>query len=227
MWQRTFLIVAVMLAAGVTPALADDHEAAEKQKQAGWQSLFNGEHLENWSVRSGKATYRIEDGQIVGRTEKGSPNTFLTTNKEWGNFELKFEVLLDDNALNSGVQIRSKLKGDKYGGRVHGPQVEIEHSKGGESGYIYGEALGTGWLSKSRKKHRHFKNHEWNQYRVRAVGNRIQTWINGKQVANLKVPSKVMENHAKGRIGLQVHGVGNRGPFQVRWRNIYIKPLNE
>ena len=50
--------------------------------------------------------------------------------------------------LNSGVQIRSTLIGDKHGGRVNGPQVEIEASgeKGAEAGYVYGEAIG-GWMT--------------------------------------------------------------------------------
>jgi hypothetical protein len=28
-----------------------------------------------------------------------------------------------------------------------------------------------------------------------------------------------------GLIGLQVHGVGDRGPFEVRWRRLCIKDL--
>ena len=30
--------------------------------------------------------------------------------------------------------------------------------------------------------HKHFKNGEWNQYRIVARGPRIQTWVNGNQV---------------------------------------------
>jgi hypothetical protein len=228
MQRMTFGALALALATLATgPATAEPNKLTDQQKQAGWQTLFNGKNLDGWSVRSGKAKYRVEDDAIVGRTVKGSPNTFLTTDKQFSDFVLKFEVLLNDNALNSGVQIRSKLRGDKYGGRLSGPQVEIEHQNGGESGYIYGEALGTGWLSKARDKHAHFKNQKWNQYRVRAVGNRIQTWINGEKVADLTVPDKVQNNFAKGRIGLQVHGVGNRGPFEVRWRNIYLKKIDQ
>ena len=66
-----------------------------------------------------------------------------------------------------------------------------------------------------------YKNDQWNQYRVLAVGPRIQTWINGKAVEDL-----TDEAWSRcGFIGLQVHGVGDRGPFEVRWRNIKIKDL--
>jgi hypothetical protein len=201
----------------------------------GWISLFDGKTLGDWTVKSGFATYEVEDGGvIVGRTAKGSPNSFLTSSQEFGDFELKFEVKVDDE-LNSGVQIRSKLKNvdgkNSHGGRLFGPQVEIE-SGPGQAGFIYGEATGRGWLSpepeskdKSVSQHSHMKNGQWNQYRVVAKGPNIKVWINGAPVADL-TDEEIFETHPKGMIGLQVHGIGQKaGPYQVRWRNLEIKPL--
>ena len=132
-----------------------------------------------------------------------------------------------DSQLNSGVQIRSQTKGGKADGRVNGPQVEIEASgkKGAEAGYIYGEACG-GWMTPKAdlKPHTHFKDNEWNQYRIVAKGPRIQVWINGQKISDLTDKDKY-ESHPSGFIGLQVHGVGNRGPYQVAWKNIRLKEL--
>ena len=197
----------------------------------GWISLFDGKSLDGWTIKSGKATYEVKDGAIHGVTAEGSPNTFLCSEKQYGDFELEFEVKVHDQ-LNSGVQIRSQLKDvdkDKYGGRVFGPQVEIESSPG-QAGYIYGEATGLGWLSPEPKdkghSHKHIKNGEWNQYRIVAKGPRIQTWINGEKVADL-AHDEIYETHPKGFIGLQVHGIGKKaGPFDVSWRNLRIKPLD-
>ncbi|MFO8028055.1 MAG: DUF1080 domain-containing protein [Opitutales bacterium] len=132
-----------------------------------------------------------------------------------------------------GVQIRSQTarpKGDAQFGRVNGPQVEIEPTwkAGAESGYIYGEALDTGWLTPKAelKPHKLFKNDKWNHFRVVAKGPRIQTWVNGQMVSDL-VNEDVYQSHPEGSIGLQVHGVGDRGPFQVAWRNIKIKPMGK
>ncbi len=188
-------------------------------KDDGFVPLFDGKSLDGWTQRNGKATYRVEDGAIVGRTVKKSPNSFLCTKKAYCDFELLFEVKVDPG-LNSGVQIRSRSSKDYNDGRVHGPQVEIETAPG-ESGYIYGEATGRGWLSPNQNTKDAYKNDGWNQFRVLAVGPRIQTWINGVAVEDLtdKASSKC------GFIGLQVHGVGDRGPFGVRWRNIKIKDL--
>ena len=188
--------------------------------------IFDGKTLKGWTQRNGTATYRVENGAIVGKTKEGSPNSFLCTDKLYGNFDLKFEVKVD-NGLNSGVQIRSQTK-DGPKGRVNGPQVEIEMSgkNGAESGYIYGEAAG-GWMTPAdkRKPHKHFKDGEWNAYRVVAKDAHIQVWINGVQISDL-VDKEKLKSHPKGFIGLQVHGSRRgSGPFEVSWRNLGIIEL--
>jgi hypothetical protein len=205
---------------------------AQTSHDAGWRSLFDGRTLDGWEVKSGFATYTVEDGAIVGRTAEGSGNTFLCTKESFSDFELTFEVLLIDNGLNSGVQIRSLLKGEKYGGRVNGPQVEIAASPG-PGGFIYGEALGR-WLSpeptskdRSYREKCPFKNGQWNEYRVLAVGPRIQTWINGQPIADL-TDEETFKTYNKGLIGLQVHGIAKKqvpAPLRVQWRNIKIRPI--
>ena len=188
--------------------------------------IFDGKTLKGWPQRNGTATYRVENNAIVGKTKAGSPNSFLCTDKLYGNFDLKFEVKVD-NGLNSGVQIRSQTK-DGPKGRVNGPQVEIEMSgkNGAESGYIYGEAAG-GWMTPAdkRKPHKHFKDGEWNAYRVVAKDAHIQVWINGVQISDL-VDKEKLKSHPKGFIGLQVHSIRRgSGPFEVSWRNLGIIEL--
>ena len=188
--------------------------------------IFDGKTLKGWTQRHGTATYRVENKAIVGKTKEGSPNSFLCTDKLYGNFDLKFEVKVD-NGLNSGVQIRSQTK-DGPKDRVNGPQVEIEMSgkNGAESGYIYGEAAG-GWMTPAdkRKPHKHFKDGEWNAYRVVAKDAHIQVWINGVQISDL-VDKEKLKSHPKGFIGLQVHSIRKGGgPFEVSWRNLDIIEL--
>lgn len=210
-----------------------------------WIQLFDGKTLTGWKMADhGKAKYTVEDGTIHGVTVEGSPNSFLMSEQEFGDFELEFEVKVHDQ-LNSGCQIRSRGKteadveaeaaksgrkpqGEGGLGRFHGPQVEIEASPG-QAGYIYGEATPYGWLSEEPKdeKHSHdyMKNGEWNKFRIVAQGPRIQTWINGNKVADL-THDGIYKTHPKGHIGLQVHGIAKgTGPFDVAWRNIRVKPL--
>lgn len=201
-----------------------------------WITLFDGKTLNGWSQRNGYATYRVEDGTILGRTSPGSPNSFLCTTTNFGDFELEFEVKVDDG-LNSGVMIRSSQKPESTGsgrneraGRVYGPQVEIESSgpDGAESGYVYGEATGRGWLTPEDKliPHKTMRDGEWNSYRIVAKGVRIQTWINGKAIEDIS-DEEIFKTHPGGFIGLQVHGIRQgTGPYEVAWRNIRVKPLN-
>ena len=200
---------------------------AVSAEEKAYKSIFDGKTLKGWTQRNGTATYRIENEVIIGKTKEGSPNSFLCSDREYGNFDLKFDVKVDEG-LNSGVQIRSQTRGG-YRGRVNGPQVEIESSgeNGAEAGYIYGEAAG-GWMTPKAKliAHKHFKDGEWNSYRVLAKGANIKVWINGNLISDLTHEEK-FKSHPKGFIGLQVHGIGKRkGPFEVRWRNLKLKELD-
>ena len=165
--RRAALGLFAVLATTVPGVTQGDHDR--------WVPLFDGKSLGGWTQRNGTATYRVEDGAVVGKTAEGSENSFLCTDKEYGDFELKFEVKVDSR-LNSGVQIRSQTRGGPQG-RVNGPQVEIASGgpNGGQAGYIYGEAAG-GWMTppEDLKRHKHFKDGEWNAYRVLAVGPSIK-----------------------------------------------------
>ena len=165
----------------------------------------------------------------------GSPNSFLCTKSEFGDFELELDVMVD-SITNSGIQIRSKVRpftiGEGYdnrAGRVNGPQVEMQRNrKQGTptTGLIYGEALGTGWLSSEEKiqnGHHHLYNDGWNKLRIVAKGARIQTWVNGNQVEDL-TNEEVYETHSRGFIGLQMHGMEDGKLYTMRWKNIRIRP---
>ena len=101
--------------------------AGTMSAQDGWQSLFNGKNLKGWKIIGGEAEYKVVDGAIVGTSRMNTPNTFLTTKKQYGDFILEMEFKVDDG-LNSGIQFRSNLKEEYQDGRVHGYQYEIDPS---------------------------------------------------------------------------------------------------
>ena len=144
--------------------------------QGDWEPLFNGKNLKGWKKLNGAAEYRIEDGAIVGVSRVNTPNTFLCTDKTYGDFilELSFKV---DEGLNSGVQFRSNSKPDYRNGQVHGYQYEIDPSARAWSGGIYDEGR-RGWLypmTKNPCAQKAFKPGEWNKLRIEAIGDRICT----------------------------------------------------
>ena len=104
-----------------------------------WRKLFNGKDLKGWTQKNGKALYAVENGEIVGRTVANTPNSFLCTNEDFGDFILELELKVDD-AMNSGIQFRSLSKPEYQDGRVHGYQMEVDPTDRAWSGGIYDEA---------------------------------------------------------------------------------------
>jgi hypothetical protein len=213
--------------------------AAGAASAADWIRLFNGKNLDGWSVHSGTATYAVEDGAIVGTAVLGSPNTFLCTNREYGDFLLEFEVKVDTE-LNSGVQIRSQIAPEEMvlrfehqgkmverkipKDRVYGYQVEIA-ANSPNAGNIYDEARRAVFLDDFSAKpaaQTAFRDGQWNRYRVEARGDSIKTWVNGIACADIRDSMTL-----RGIIGLQVHAVPKDKfkPYQVRWRNLRLREL--
>lgn len=164
------------------------------------------------------------DGTIVGISKLGTPNTFLATQKQYGDFILEFDFKIDEG-LNSGVQLRSESKKDYQKGRVHGYQFEIDPSERAWSGGIYDEAR-RNWLyplTWNPQAKTAFKSKEWNKARVEAFGNSIATWINGVPCANIWDDMTL-----SGFIALQVHAIASAADEgkTVRWKNIRICTTN-
>jgi len=209
---------------------------------ADWVDLFDGKTLNGWHVTGGTCKYEVENGAIVGTTAEGSANTFLCTDKEYGDFILEVE-LKGDPELNSGIQIRSQevkketvfwflQRGKEVPrkrvlepGHLYGYQVEISIGGQGRSGFVYDEARRAFFLGDGPNvpnPPNHLKKNEWNTFKIECKGDAIKTWINGTPCADFR------DNlSASGVIGLQVHGIKKgTGPYQIRFRNIRIKTLD-
>jgi len=198
--------------------------AAQKTSVTQWINLFNGKDLMGWKQLNGKAKYEVQNGEIVGITVSGEPNSFLATEGVYVDFILELEFKVDPS-INSGIQFRSESRPDYKDGRVHGYQFEIDPSARAWSGGIYDEAR-RDWLypleyNPSAKTL--FKQNEWNKIRIEAIGNTMRTFLNGAPAAHL-----VDDMTPKGFIALQVHEIGKdeMAGKQIRWRNIRIQTTN-
>ncbi|WP_227006275.1 3-keto-disaccharide hydrolase [Rufibacter latericius] len=199
-------------------------KSTSARQENGWINLFNGKDLQGWKQVNGKASYRVENGVIVGTTVSDSPNSFLVTDRPYGDFILEFEMLLH-NDLNSGVQFRSISDPAVMNGRVHGYQFELDPSDRKWTGGIYDEARRE-WLyplSLNPGAQSAFKKGAWNKARIEAIGNKITTWVNDVPVASL-----VDAMTPQGIIALQVHSIGKPEDAgkEIKWRNIRIKTSN-
>ncbi|MEP3838600.1 MAG: DUF1080 domain-containing protein [Algibacter sp.] len=189
-----------------------------------WVSLFDGKTLKGWSIIGGKATYKVQDGAIVGTTVKNTPNTFLRTDKLYGDFILELDYKVD-SSMNSGIQIRTNSFPHYRNGRVHGYQIEIDPSDRAWSAGIYDESR-RGWLNpltNNPAAQKAFKQNDWNHYRIEAIGDTLKTWINGVEAAHL-----IDDKTATGFIGLQVHSIkdAQKEGTEIIWKNINILTEN-
>ncbi|MBX3241709.1 MAG: DUF1080 domain-containing protein [Chitinophagaceae bacterium] len=192
--------------------------------QGKWQQLFNGKNFSGWKQLGGKAVYTVENGAVVGTTVSGTPNSFLTTEKPYGDFVLELEVLLPDTTTNSGIQFRSifNREANEGKGRVQGYQYELDASARAWTGGIYDEGR-RGWLyplTLNPAAQKAFKHGEFNKVRIECIGNTIKTWLNGVPAAYL-----VDELTASGFIALQVHSISDKQAPGTRivWKNIRIQ----
>ncbi|MDP4680858.1 MAG: DUF1080 domain-containing protein [Cyclobacteriaceae bacterium] len=210
------------------------------------KKIFNGTNLDGWKNYGG-GKFSVEEGAIVGEAAMGFPNSFLATEDMYQDFELEIDFMID-SLLNSGIQIRSntypnETKTMRWGGRFKddgskdiiertweagrfwGYQVEIDPNENGWSGALYEEG-GRGFLhspSDTQEASTAFKPNEWNHFRIKAVGDHFQTWLNGTAVVDMN------DDFTKtGYIALQLHGIGKEEKKigqKVQWKNIKLTVL--
>lgn len=195
------------------------HTSATAQEK--WADLFNGKDLTGWHQVNGRAGYSVANGEIIGTTVYKEPNSFLVTDRDYGDFILELEFKLDAD-MNSGIQFRSESRADYREGRVHGYQLEIDPSARAWTGGIYDEAR-RDWLypleyNPSAKTA--YRSGQWNKARLECIGAVMRVWINGVPTANL-----VDAMTPKGFIALQVHSIDKpeAAGQTIRWRNIRIQ----
>jgi hypothetical protein len=182
-------------------------------------SLFDGKTFKGWE--GDLKVFRIEEGAIVaGSLERNNPrNEFLCTEREYGDFELtlKFKVL--GKGANAGIQIRSRRIPDHH--EMIGYQADLGDNYWG---CLYDESRRKTMLATADAKAvaEVLKRDDWNEYKIRCEGKRIQLWINGLKTVDYTEPDAEIEQ--RGLIGLQIHG----GPPSEAWyKDIVLRELGK
>lgn len=185
-------------------------------------ALFDGKSFEGWEGDT-KELWRVEDGVITaGSLDKKVPrNEFLVTKKTYADFELrlKFKLTGTEGFVNSGIMIRS-VRIDYPPGEMRGYQADIGD---GFWGALYDECRRNKILVAPPKETLKdlVKKGDWNEYRIRCEGRRIQLWLNGVQTVDYTEPDESIPQD--GHIGLQIHGDGKT---VVAFKDIEIEELS-
>jgi hypothetical protein len=177
------------------------------------EPIFNGRDLTGWNIHGTEKWY-VEEGLLVCESGPDKGYGYLATEKPYGDFEMTLEFKQEANG-NSGVFFRSSLEGTK----ITGWQVEVappNHDTGG----IY-ESYGRGWLVQiPEEKENILRMGEWNKMKIRVVGDRATTWLNGQQMVDLQ--DEKIGATPQGKIALQIH---DGGGIKVRWRNLLVREM--
>ncbi len=220
--MKKLLLLALLpvLAFGETPKLED-----------GFTAMTNGKDLSGWKVVGGDGKFEMKDGEIIGFGKNIKGNTFLISEKTYGDFDFRFEMKFDTLAGNSGMMFRG-LQKEGENGRVHGYQCEHDNGKARAwTAGLFDEAR-RGWLFPDRNDKQQSKEftkqgkklmnwEDWNEVRILCEGNRIQIFLNGEQRVDFTDEDK-KDFTPEGFFGMQVHG-GKK--CDVRWKNLRIKEL--
>ena len=183
-------------------AVSYTHQASG-QADAGWETLFDGKNLDNFSP-IGDANWRIEDGVLVA--DKATKNSYMVSKKDYKDFQIRAEFWVSDDA-NSGIFIRCSdpnSVGSKTAYEVNIFDQRPDPSYG--TGAIVDVAKAATVLKTGGK---------WNVYEITAKGPRFDVTLNGTKT----VDGGTNSDHPTGRISLQ-YGAG-----VVKFRKVQVKPL--
>jgi hypothetical protein len=215
------------------------------------KSLFNGENLENWSIK-GKPEdierdfWTVKNGYIEANTIGIADHDYvwLLSSGEFENFELRFEFqAFHESPGNSGIQIRSRYDEETYW--LNGPQIDIHPPDYWRTGMMWDETRGNQrwifpevpegeWVDSTMALNQHTlyfsgDNPSWNYMKVKVNGMRIEAWLNDVKITDYDGKGILDDDlhrnlnvGQKGHIAFQIH-TGDE--LKIRFRDIFIRAL--
>ena len=212
---------------------------AAEEKEEGFVPLFNGKNLDGWvygtkgnAMKQGEG-YQVDPEQkIIYCSVKDGGN--LYTDKEYGDFILRFEFKLTENA-NNGIAIRAPLDGDAA---YVGMEIQVLDDSGSNYKNLqpfqyHGSIYGVVPCKRGHQK----PVGEWNSEEITGKGRQITVKLNGTTIVDANLDdvkdeailkahrdlSKPEGHHGiantKGHIGFLGHGA------RVEFRNLRVKAL--
>jgi len=201
-------------------------EMSEEEKEAGFEILFDGTNLDKWT--GNKTDYVVENGTIAIYPDRGGSGN-LFTEKEYGDFEFRFEFKLTPGA-NNGLGIRAPLTGDAA---YAGMELQILDNtadiyKNLKEYQFHGSLYGIAAAKRGALK----PVGEWNYQEVIVKGNSIKVTLNDVVILDVDITEAKEKGtldgrehpglfRTKGHIGFLGHG------DVVFFRNIRILNMDK
>ena len=175
------LALSFFLALAASAQEAKTKAAAEKD---GWQSLFDGKSLAGWKIAEfgGEGEVRAEKGELI--MEMGQPLTGITWKDgdklPTDNFEIRLQAM--------------KKKGDDFFCGLTFP-VRDSHATfvvGGWAGAVVGLSSIDGLDASENEttQYEKFDHNKWYAVRVRVANDKIECWLDDKQMVDVDLKDK-------------------------------------
>ncbi|MBI2803376.1 MAG: DUF1080 domain-containing protein [Planctomycetes bacterium] len=212
--MQRILIASVVSLVFTIPLLAGD------DLPRGFESLFNGKDLMGWKSTGNMKVWGAEGGVIYCQ---GGGGGWLMTEKEYDDFELRLEYKMPKGG-NSGVGIRSPLKGDPA---YAGMELQLIDDEGWPGKLQSWQHTGSIYDVVPARTIKNKPVGEWNTFKVIARKRKITVEQNGAILVEANLDDYV-EKHAKQHPGI-LRKAGHIG-FQsynkrVEFRKIFLKAL--
>lgn len=212
MLRNTLTIACMLLSLTVIGCKTFDEKCAcsSGSVPAEFTKLFNGKDLTGWEATGG-ATWVVQDGMLVGtQGENNAPGDLFTT-ATYDDFLLTV-TYRTEWPCNSGFWFRFQSPQKAY-------QADILEYKNpvAYSGTLYCP----GKLFLAINDDPSLVDREgWNTIKVRAEGQHVQIWLNGRLVGDVQD-----DTTATGKIGFQVHPGDEFGPMKIVVKEMFLKEL--
>ena len=198
-----------------------------QQAEPGFTPLFDGKTLNGWTLIGGRGEgYGVKDGVLYCAKGGGGK---LITNKEYGDFVLRFEFRMPAEGSNNGLGIRAPREGDAA---YQGIELQILDEKAALSGK-WGQLKDSQYHGSvydviAAKKGAHKPAGEWNVQEVTAKGRRITVVLNGQTILDadldsVKDPAVLAKHPGLARTSGHIGFLGHNDFLE--FRNIRIKEL--
>ena len=170
-----------------------------------------GKHgLKGWKVPKGNEAskwYQATNNILEVRSGSKKKGSVLWTKKQYQDFEVSLGFRFIEGTIDSGIHLRNS------------DQIQI-----GISGSLKRDMTcspyipGKGYPVEAKNIKKLLKPKDWNQMRIRAVGQNYTVWLQGEEVMKYKSSSA----KEKGPIGIQLHGSRN---MKIDFKDILVKEL--
>jgi len=221
----------------MTGQVLADNTLTEKEKQKGWQLLFDGDDMSQWRnfKKEGLNPEWVVEDDTMKLTGEGGGD--ILTHKTFQNFDLRLEWKISEGG-NSGIFIFVDEEGEQI--YSHAPEIQILDDDRHSDREIDSHRSGSLYDMVASHPSSHKPAGEWNKVRILFMDGFLRVWQNRINTVTITVgdstwntllqnskfaqgPNSDFEGFAEstsGHIGLQDHG------DPVAFRNLKILELD-